>query len=76
MPRTANPHVPYTPNEIGVEAAEACEAGASIVHFHARNSDGTRHEAIRAIRARCECLVFPTWARYPTQQTRWRGSST
>lgn len=67
MPRSANPHVPYTPAEIAVEAEKACEAGASIVHFHARNSDGTPShdpamyaEAIRAIRARCDCLVFPT----------------
>ena len=40
MMREHNPHVPWTPAEIAEAAAEAREAGASIVHFHARNPDG------------------------------------
>lgn len=67
MPRSANPNIPYTPEEIGREAARAREAGASIIHFHARKPDGspafdveTYAQAIRAIRANCDCLVFPT----------------
>ena len=38
--RDQNPHVPWTPDEIADTAARCREAGASIVHFHARNPDG------------------------------------
>jgi len=35
------PGLPYTPAEIGEEARRAYEAGASVVHIHARNDDGS-----------------------------------
>ncbi len=35
--RTHSPYVPYTPEEIAAEAYRCYEAGASIVHIHARN---------------------------------------
>jgi 3-keto-5-aminohexanoate cleavage enzyme len=35
------PALPYTPVEIGEEARRAFEAGASVVHIHARNDDGS-----------------------------------
>jgi 3-keto-5-aminohexanoate cleavage enzyme len=35
------PAIPYTPAEIGEEARRAYEAGASAVHIHARNDDGS-----------------------------------
>ena len=31
------PYLPYTPAEIGEEARRACEAGAAVVHIHARD---------------------------------------
>ncbi len=34
------PAIPYTPAEIGEEARRAYEAGASVVHIHAREDDG------------------------------------
>src|SRR4030081_3341813 len=34
------PAIPYTPKEIGEEARRAADAGASIVHIHARTPDG------------------------------------
>lgn len=34
------PYLPYTPSEIGEEARRAVEAGASIVHIHARQDNG------------------------------------
>ncbi|HYS98645.1 MAG TPA: 3-keto-5-aminohexanoate cleavage protein, partial [Candidatus Dormibacteraeota bacterium] len=34
------PAIPYTPQEIGEEARRAADAGASIVHIHARNPEG------------------------------------
>ena len=35
------PYIPYTPEEIAEEGRRAVEAGASILHIHARNDDGT-----------------------------------
>jgi len=34
------PHIPYTPKEIAEEAKRAVDAGASIVHIHAREDNG------------------------------------
>jgi 3-keto-5-aminohexanoate cleavage enzyme len=36
-----NPSIPYTIEEIGREARLAYEAGASIIHLHVRDDDGT-----------------------------------
>jgi uncharacterized protein (DUF849 family) len=38
----ANPHVPYTPEQVATDAISAHEAGASVVHFHVREADGSR----------------------------------
>lgn len=35
------PYIPYTPEEIAQEGKRAVDAGASILHIHARNDDGT-----------------------------------
>lgn len=35
------PGIPYTPAEIGEECRRAHEAGAAVVHIHARNDDGS-----------------------------------
>ena len=66
--RRANPHVPFSPAEIAADAAACREAGAAIVHFHAREpkSGAPAHDAacyggsIRRIRAACDVLVNPT----------------
>jgi len=34
--RRANPHVPFSAQELGADAAACREAGAAIYHFHAR----------------------------------------
>lgn len=39
--RTHCPYIPYTPKEIAAEAKRAVDAGASIVHIHARENDGS-----------------------------------
>lgn len=36
-----NPNIPYTVEEIGREAESAYNAGASIIHLHVREDDGT-----------------------------------
>lgn len=65
--RHDNPHVPWTPDEIAETAARCREAGASIVHFHARKPDGSPEhsvkvyaEIIRKIRAKSDILIHPT----------------
>ena len=47
--KDANPHVPYTPGEIVADALACAEAGAAIVHFHARRADGSELNASRTI---------------------------
>jgi uncharacterized protein (DUF849 family) len=56
--------IPYTPTEIGEEAKRAYDAGASVVHIHARNDDGspTFEPAVFArikeeIRIRCPIIL-------------------
>ena len=65
--RDDNAHVPWTSDEIAESAACCREAGASIVHFHARGPDGRpAHtieiyvEIIRKIRSKCDALIHPT----------------
>lgn len=63
-----NPAVPYTVEEIQREAKGAYDAGASIIHLHVRNDDGTptqkkeRFEAcIKAIREVCpDAIIQPS----------------
>jgi uncharacterized protein (DUF849 family) len=62
-----NANVPYTPEEIAVDARACREAGASIVHFHARTSEGEPNhvtgvyaETVRRIRETSDILVHPT----------------
>lgn len=60
-----NEYVPYTIDEIEEEAFLAYKAGASIIHLHVRNDDGTptqdkkRFElAINAIKERCPSVII------------------
>lgn len=65
--RDANRNIPWSAEEIARDALACSEAGASIVHFHARNEDGSpSHDpaeyaaAVRLIRQTCDVLVHPT----------------
>ena len=58
------PWVPYTPSEIAEEAKRAHEAGAAVVHIHARTDEGgpTFEPAIyaavrREVEARCPVII-------------------
>jgi len=42
-----NPNVPYTVREIGIEAEKSFLAGASIIHLHVREDDGTPTQDIK-----------------------------
>ena len=64
------PAIPYTPAEIGEEARRAAEAGAAIVHIHARTDAGGPDwsverfgEILAEVRARTDVIVnFSTGA--------------
>lgn len=65
--RDRNPNVPWTAEELARDATACREAGASIVHFHARRPDGTPafdyesyRDVIAAIRATSDVLIHPT----------------
>lgn len=49
--KEANPNIPETPEEIGRAAAEAVEAGASVVHVHARKPNGERSFDVKRFQA-------------------------
>jgi uncharacterized protein (DUF849 family) len=64
------PAIPYTPKEIGEEAKRAVDAGAAIVHIHARTPEGgpewrveTFAEIFAEVRARTDVIInFSTGA--------------
>lgn len=66
--REVSPHVPYSPQEIADQAIECYRAGASIVHYHARDpktgaksSDVALYaETVRLIRNETDMITFPT----------------
>lgn len=60
-----NPAVPYTPEEIAESSFFAFCAGASIIHLHVRNDDGTpSHQAklfqrtVELIRKKCDPIIM------------------
>ena len=63
-----NPNVPYTVEEIGIEAESAYKAGASVIHLHVRYDDGTPtqdgerfEECIEEIQNRCpDVIILPS----------------
>lgn len=62
--RAQCPAIPYTPEEIAEEAYRSWQAGASVVHIHAREDDGTptqRVEVYQAIKekilAKCDIII-------------------
>lgn len=62
--RSRVPHVPLTPEEIVEDAARCVQAGASVLHLHARDADGrpawqrsAYADMIPAIRRRCPDAV-------------------
>lgn len=62
---TMSPHLPYKPRDIADQAVAAAEAGASILHLHARNPETGQPTAdpdvfmqfLPAIRQRCDAVI-------------------
>ena len=63
-----NPNVPYTVEEIGIQAESAYKAGVSVIHLHVRHDDGTPtqdkerfRECITEIHKRCpDVIILPS----------------
>ena len=51
------PAIPYTPEEYAAEARRAREAGASVVHIHARNPDGTPSYRVEEYRSITQAIL-------------------
>ena len=76
-----NPHVPIAPDELVADALAAADAGAAILHFHARDTTtgdllhpGTEfyREVMREIRkANADVLLYPTYGASPTPEERF-----
>jgi 3-keto-5-aminohexanoate cleavage enzyme len=63
--RERQPNLPITPDEQAIAAEEAVKAGASIIHLHVREEDGSPsqrperfEESIQAIRARVPNVII------------------
>jgi len=60
-----SPYIPITPKEIADEAVSAWEAGASVVHLHARDPEDGRpssditlyREIVENIKGRCDVVI-------------------
>ena len=71
-------HIPYTPEEIAEDAAEARENGAAVAHIHARTENGSPtfdtevyREIYDEVRARTDILVnFSTGALHEPADSR------
>ncbi|MFX1497962.1 MAG: 3-keto-5-aminohexanoate cleavage protein [Promethearchaeota archaeon] len=63
-----NPNIPYSVREIGIEAEKAFLAGASIIHLHVREDNGTPTQnkdrfqtCINEIKKRCpDVIIMPS----------------
>lgn len=63
-----SPHLPITPDEIVEDAVRACEAGAAIVHIHARDPKDGRPSAdvdlmkgiVSEIKKKCDVIICIT----------------
>lgn len=63
--RQQSPYIPYTPEEIAAEARRCVDAGASIVHIHARQDNGmpaydveTYARIDAAVKAACDDVII------------------
>src|ERR671929_1322537 len=75
-----SPHLPVTPEEIAEAAIGAAEAGAAIVHLHARNpTDGRPDQSpeafapfLRVIKQRSDCIINITTGGSPAMSVEER----
>lgn len=76
--KSSNPHVPYTPDEIGADARRCLDAGASVIHYHARAPESPtgalstdpqlNMEIQRAVTEGTSLLAYPTYGDFVMSQ--------
>jgi uncharacterized protein (DUF849 family) len=67
--KSQNPHVPYGPEEVAADATACADAGAAVVHFHARANDGGQdwagaeryQRALDLIAAGSDVVAYPSY---------------
>jgi hypothetical protein len=67
--REQNPHVAWSPREVAEDAIACAGEGAAVVHWHARNADGSQawtagamyREAMEIIGTACDLVCYPTY---------------
>jgi 3-keto-5-aminohexanoate cleavage enzyme len=64
LTRDQQPYLPVSPQEIITAAVECYEAGAAIIHFHVRDTEGNStqdaaifREVVEGVRARCDVIT-------------------
>jgi uncharacterized protein (DUF849 family) len=69
-----SPYLPITPKQIADEAVRCAEAGAAVVHVHARDPEtgcpssdlSLFEEIMTSIKGRCDAVICPTTGGNPT----------
>jgi uncharacterized protein (DUF849 family) len=70
------PAIPYSPAEYAAEARRAVDAGASMIHIHARKPDGTPSFEVEDFRAITEAILAEVDdGRSSPQACPWAGTS-
>lgn len=80
---TLSPYFPHKPKEIADSAVEAAEAGAAIVHVHARNPDDGSpsaqadhfREVLTSIKARTDAIINITTGGSPKMSVQERAAN-
>ena len=66
MRERGNAHVPFTSEEITADAIACRNAGAAVLHFHARKPDGAPDHATetyaKVVRSIRQSWCIPLWA--------------
>lgn len=78
-----SPHLPVTPEEIADDAVRACEAGAGVVHIHARSPENGRptseleimRRIVSDIKRRCNVVICITTGAAPNMTVEERLKS-
>jgi uncharacterized protein (DUF849 family) len=69
--KAQNANVPYGPDEVAADAIACAEAGAAVVHFHARDDDGEQdwsgaeryRQALELVAERSDVIAYPSYFR-------------
>ncbi|MEW6471564.1 MAG: 3-keto-5-aminohexanoate cleavage protein [Actinomycetota bacterium] len=78
--RDGNPHIPYSPEEIAADARRCYEAGAAMVHYHARDPETgaprssdveLNLETQRLVNEAAPVIAYPTYGDFVKVMDGW-----